>query len=127
MAANAEVSRGHDPALLEGIRLYQPELLRGQERLDRGSRRRQRRTVERPLAGLEPATYGLEVRHDPSVWWQLGLSLLVDSGPWSRLLHPGWGRYSDRIARRIATITHLLGDRTSEWLGGNRRDPTASR
>jgi hypothetical protein len=27
-----------------------------------------------PLAGLEPALHGLEVRHDPSAWWRLGAS-----------------------------------------------------
>jgi hypothetical protein len=34
-----------------------------------------------PLAGLEPATYGLEVRHDPSGWCCLEASPPVASGP----------------------------------------------
>jgi hypothetical protein len=51
-----------------------------------------------PLAGLEPATYGLEVRQSLSVWCRLGASPQVASGPPSAWWHPGRLRPIDRIA-----------------------------
>jgi hypothetical protein len=58
-----------------------------------------------PLAGLEPAPYGLEVRHDLSAWCCHGASPQVGSGPSSNPSQPGEPCYSDRIAREIASRT----------------------
>ena len=60
-----------------------------------------------PLAGLEPATYGLEVRHDPSAWCRRGVSPQVGSDPSSDRFHRSRGRGIDRIARWIATAALL--------------------
>ena len=57
-----------------------------------------------PLAGLEPATYGLEVRHDPSDWCHRGASALVGSGSSSDQWHRGRFRDNDRIATWIASV-----------------------
>jgi hypothetical protein len=70
-----------------------------------------------PLAGLEPAPYGLEVRHHPSAWWCLGLSLQVALGPPSGRSYPSRSSYSDRIAREIATQRGPLHSLGSRWLG----------
>jgi hypothetical protein len=56
-----------------------------------------------PLAGLEPAPYGLEVRHDPSGWWPLGASPQVALSLPSAWLHPGWHDDNDQIANGIAS------------------------
>jgi hypothetical protein len=61
------------------------------------------------LAGLEPATYGLEVRHGPSAWWCLGASPPVGSGLSSDQWRRGRSGDDDRIASGIA-ITACL-----EW------------
>ena len=60
-----------------------------------------------PLAGLEPAPYGLEVRHELSGWCSLGASSQVESGVSSGRFHPDRGCYNDRIARWIATHAAL--------------------
>src|SRR5215211_328393 len=57
-----------------------------------------------PLAGLEPATYGLEVRHDPSAWSWLGASLQVGSGASSKQSRPDQPCHNDRIAIGIASL-----------------------
>jgi hypothetical protein len=56
-------------------------------------------------AGLEPAPYGLEVRHDPSDWWPLGASPQVASDLPSAWSHPGRHRDNDPIATGIASLT----------------------
>jgi hypothetical protein len=56
-----------------------------------------------PLAGLEPAPYGLEVSHDPSAWCCLGASPQVESGWSSNQWHHGRLRDNDRIAKGIAS------------------------
>ena len=77
-----------------------------------------------PLAGLEPATYGLEVRHDPSAQCCPGPSPQVTLGPPSTWLHRDRHRSNDRIATGIAsTVAASLGQRR----GGSREPerPTA--
>src|SRR5215213_1331355 len=56
-----------------------------------------------PLAGLEPATYALEVRQDQSGRCSLGTSPQVGSGPLSEPFDPGRGCHSDRIANGIGS------------------------
>jgi hypothetical protein len=58
-----------------------------------------------PPAGLEPATYGLEVRHEPSAWCRRGASSQVASDLPSAWSHPGRHRDNDRIATGIASLT----------------------
>jgi hypothetical protein len=58
-----------------------------------------------PPAGLEPATYGLEVRHDPCAWCRRGASSQVASDLPSAWSHPGRHRDNDRIANGIASLT----------------------
>jgi hypothetical protein len=50
-------------------------------------------------------TFGLEVRHDPSAWCNLGPSPQVASGPPSGRSHSDQGCYSDWIANWIASLT----------------------
>ena len=64
-----------------------------------------------PLAGLEPATYGLEVRHDPSAWYHPGASPQVGSGLSSNRSPPDRLRDNNRIAKRIATRPYGLAVR----------------
>ena len=61
------------------------------------------------VAGLEPATYGLEVRLHLSTWYCPGTSPQVRSGSLSDLSHPGRHSYSDRIARGIASLATSHG------------------
>jgi hypothetical protein len=58
-------------------------------------------------AGLEPATYGEEVRHNPSAQWCLGRSPQVELTLPSVWLHPDGHRHNDRIARGIASLGPL--------------------
>jgi hypothetical protein len=68
-----------------------------------------------PPAGLEPATYGLEVRHNPSAWCHADASPQVASDPPSAWSHPGRHRDNDRIANGIAsrTLARPTSDRTT--------------
>ena len=56
-----------------------------------------------PPAGLEPATYGLEVRQHPSGWCHPGASTQVGSGSPSGQLHRERLCDNNRIARGIAS------------------------
>jgi hypothetical protein len=56
-----------------------------------------------PLAGLEPAPYGLEIRRRLSGWYCSGASPQVESRPSSDRSHPDRGRDNDRIANGIAS------------------------
>jgi hypothetical protein len=56
-----------------------------------------------PLAGLEPAPYGLEIRPSPSTWCYLETSPQIRSGPPSNRSRPGWSSNNNRIAREIAS------------------------
>ena len=58
-----------------------------------------------PLAGLEPAPYGLEVRLAPSGWCRPEASPQVAPDLPSAWSHPGRHRDNDRIANRIASLT----------------------
>jgi hypothetical protein len=60
-----------------------------------------------PPAGLEPATYGLEVRHHPSAWSYLGASPQVASSLSSAWLHPRRHSDSEGIAKEIASTSGL--------------------
>jgi hypothetical protein len=96
-----------------------------------------------PLAGLEPATYGLEVRHAPSARWCPGASPQVGSGSSSNQCHRGRLRDNDRIATGIACLTTgpRANVRSDYWTahrpdsilltvrcrGRGRRRPTAAR
>jgi hypothetical protein len=58
--------------------------------------------------GLEPATYGLEVRQSLSAWCCGGASPQVGSGRPSDRLHPGRSRYSDPDCQRDCQCHHRL-------------------
>jgi hypothetical protein len=68
-----------------------------------------------PLAGFEPAPYGLEVRHNPSAWCHADASPQVASDLPSAWSHPGRHRDNDRIANGIAsrTLARPTSDRTT--------------
>jgi len=70
-----------------------------------------------PLAGLEPAPYGLEVRHDPSAWCWRGESPQVESSSPSAWLHPGQHGNNDRIAKGIASLMtgHGQNVKSNRW------------
>jgi hypothetical protein len=73
-----------------------------------------------PLAGLEPAPYGLEVRHHPSAWCRRGASSQVASDLPSAWSHPGGtvtttGLPMGLPASRLARPTPVRHDRQ---LGG---------
>src|SRR4030095_15002536 len=53
-----------------------------------------------PPAGLEPAPYGLEVRHDPSGWYYPNASPQVGSGPPSGRSHRGRPPYQQPDCQR---------------------------
>jgi hypothetical protein len=81
-----------------------------------------------PLAGLEPAPYGLEVRHHPSGWCRPGASPQVGSGLLSTWLHPGRHSDNDRIASWIAS--YVAGPSLSPRVAtesGLRLSPQAAR